>query len=270
MAETAERYERLAQFLTSEGYIVYANDHRGHGKTAKNIESLGYIGEDGFNWMVKNQHQLNSIIKDENPNLPIFLLGHSMGSFISRQYISDYGNTLNGVILSGSNGLLGVEVSLGILLSRLQIKMLGARTKSNLLNNMSFGSFNKAFKPCRTDFDWLSRDSKEVDKYIANPYCGTVFSTSFFYEFFSGLKNLQRKEVLDGIPKELPVYIMSGDKDPVGKYGKGVTHLESIFKAINIKDVTLKLYEGGRHEMLNEINRDEVMKDIVNWINLHL
>ncbi len=270
MAETAARYERLAQVLTDEGYVVYANDHRGHGKTAKSIENIGYIGEDGFNWMVKNQYQLNEIIRKSYPKLPIFLFGHSMGSFIAQQYISAYGSTLKGVILSGSNGRQGLEAGLGIFLARQQLKKHGARAKSDFLNKLSFGSFNKAFKPARTQFDWLSSDPDEVDKYIKDPYCGTVFTTSFFYDFISGLKNLHTQNILNGIPRELPVYIISGDKDPVGKFGKGPTNLKNLYETLGIKDLTLKLYKDGRHEMLNEVNRDQVMQDILLWLNAHI
>ena len=271
MAETAARYERFAEFLTKNGYVVFANDHRGHGKTAGSVEKLGYIAdEDGFNWMVKDMHELNCIIRDEYKNMPVFLFGHSMGSFLSQRYIQLYGKDLKGVILSGTNGKQGPIIDLGIFVASIEIKKHGRKEKSELLNNMSFGSYNKAFKPCRTDFDWLNRDEAEVDKYIKDPYCGTVFTTSFYYDLLRALKDMYRHKNINAIPKELPIYIMAGTMDPVGNKGKGVIKLYNMYKSLNIKDVKYKLYKDGRHEILNEINKDEVMTDIGTWLNNHM
>ncbi|MFZ5351989.1 MAG: alpha/beta hydrolase [Bacillota bacterium] len=267
MAETAARYERLADYLTSHGYIVYANDHRGHGRTAKSLDNVGYLGKDGFNWAVKDMHQLNGIIRKENTELPVILIGHSMGSFMSQQYITLYGESLDALILSGTNGAFGFDVSAGILLARLEIALKGDKHRSKLLDKMSFGKFNNPFKPARTQFDWLSRDCQEVDKYIDNPYCGSVFSAGYFYDLARALKKLHLPDAMSKIPKELPIYIFSGDMDPVGNYGKGPKRLYNMYKELNIKNVTLKLYKNGRHEMLNETNRDEVMKDILDWLN---
>ena len=163
MAETAKRYQRLASHLTDEGYIVYANDHRGHGKTAGFIENIGYLGDnDGFKWLVNDMYQLSLIIKKENPSVPLFLFGHSMGSFLCQRYIELYGNEINGVILSGTNGKQGPILNLGLLISRLEIILKGRKAKSKILNDMCFGGFNKNFNPARTEFDWLSRDTHEV------------------------------------------------------------------------------------------------------------
>jgi len=181
MAETAARYERFGQFLTDNGYVVYVHDHRGHGKTANTEENLGNIAEkDGFKWLVEDVHKLTGIIKKENPNLPVFLFGHSMGSFVTQKYIMLYGKELKGVILSGSNGKQGMALKLGLFVAKNEIRKNGRNTKSDKLNKMSCGSFNNAFKPNRTEFDWLSSDNGEVDKYIKDPYCGTVFPCGFF------------------------------------------------------------------------------------------
>lgn len=271
MAETAERYEKFASELTHHGYIVYANDHRGHGKTAGSIEELGYLAdEDGFNWLVKDQYELHKLIKRQHPDLPLFLFGHSMGSFIAQKYIMHYGNELKGLILSGSNGNQGIMLSLGSLLAKREIKKYGARKQSARLDKLSFGSFNKSFRPNRTKFDWLSRDEVQVDKYIDNPYCGTVFTAGFFYDFFRGLKEIEDKRNFVLVPKDLPIYIFSGDKDPVGKFGRGTRNLLERYKKIGVKDIEFKLYRGGRHEMLNEINRDQVFGDIIQWLDKHL
>lgn len=271
MAETAARYERFAQRLTESGYIVYINDHRGHGKTAKTLENVGYLAnEDGFKWLVEDVHQLSQIAKEENYGLPLFLLGHSMGSFVTQRYIQLYGNELKGAILSGSNGKQGVMIKMAMIVAKNEIKKNGRRAKSEKLNKMSFGNYNNNFKPIRTEFDWLSRDEKEVDKYIDDPFCGTVFTGGFFYDFLTGLKEIENNSNINNVPKDLPIYIFSGDKDPVGNQGKGIIKLYNTYKKFDIKNVNYKLYKDGRHEMLNETNREEVMKDVIYWLDSHL
>ncbi|KRQ88053.1 Phospholipase YtpA [Caloramator mitchellensis] len=266
MAETAARYDRFAEFFTNEGYVVYANDHVGHGKTAKSIENVGYTGKDGFNRMIYDMKQLNDIIKKEYPNVPVFLLGHSMGSFLAQSYITKYGNTINGVILSGTAGKQGILLDIGIFLAKLEMKRKGERWQSNLLNKLSFGNYNKSFRPNKTEFDWLSRDEKEVEKYINDPFCGTVFTASFYYDFFNGLKKIHQKNYMAKIPKDLPIYIFAGEQDPVGNKCRTIKWLIEKYKKLGIKDVSYKFYKDGRHEMLNEINRDEVMSDLLFWL----
>ena len=270
MAETAARYEGFARALTNEGFIVYANDHRGHGKTAGQIEKLGDLGADGFNSMVVNMQQLFQIIKVENTDLPIFLFGHSMGSFLVQRYICLYGSELKGAIISGSCGAQGITIDIARLIAKREISKIGRNGKSNKLNKLSFGSYNKSFKPNRTVFDWLSRDNSEVDKYIDDPFCGTVFTAGFFYDFLGGLKSIADQKEIENVPKDLPIYIFSGDKDPVGKNGKGVLKLVKAYKEHGMVNLTYKLYKDGRHEMLNEINKEEVISDVIKWINAHL
>ncbi len=270
MAETATRYEGFARTLTNQGFIVYANDHRGHGKTAGEVSKLGDLGEDGFNSMVGNMHQLNQKIKVENSNLPIFLFGHSMGSFLTQRYICLYGNELKGAIISGSCGKQGITVDIARIIAKSEIKKIGRTGKSNKLDKLSFGSYNNAFKPNRTAFDWLSSDNRQVDKYIEDPFCGTVFTAGFFYDFLGGLKSIADNKEIKNIPKNLPIYIFSGAKDPVGKNGKGVLKLVKTYSEHGIVDLTHKLYKDGRHEMLNETNKEEVIEDVIKWVNAHL
>ncbi len=269
MAETAARYERFAEFITNEGYVVYANDHRGHGKTAKCIENVGYIGRDGFYWMIEDMKQLNDIIKKEYANIPVYLMGHSMGSFLSQGYIQKYGDSIDGVILSGTAGKQGFLLEFGILIAKLEMKRKGERWQSNLLNKLSFGNYNKSFKPTKTNFDWLSSDEKEVEKYINDPFCGTVFTSSFFYDFLKGLKMIHQNCNMSKIPKDLPIYIFADELDPVGNKCKSIIWLIERYKKLGIKDIEYKFYKNGRHEMLNEINRDEVMRDILIWLESH-
>ena len=271
MAETAARYERFAEFMTKNGYIIYINDHRGHGKTAGSLEKVGYLAdEDGFDWMAKDLHQLSGVIKKEHPELPLFLYGHSMGSYVAQRYIMLFGNELKGALLSGSNGKQGLILTLGTVVAKQEIKKHGRKVKSDKLNQMSFGGFNKAFAPNRTDFDWLSRDNAEVDKYVNDPYCGFVCTTGFFSDLLLGLKTIEKKENVALVPKTLPIFIFSGALDPCGKNGKGVTKLFNTYKKQGISDVTLKLYPEARHELLNETNRDEVMKDFLTWVYSHI
>jgi alpha-beta hydrolase superfamily lysophospholipase len=267
MAETAARYERLALALTKNGYIVYANDHKGHGQTAPSLDDVGYIGKDGFQGMLLDMVELTQIIKSENKDYAIFLLGHSMGSFLTQGYIQKYGNRISGVILSGTNGDPGPSVIAGIFLAKLIAKLYGERHKSKALNTLVFGSYNNSFKPLRTPFDWLSRDELEVNKYIIDPYCGTMFTASFFRDFFLFLQEINKPQNLSQMPKQLPLYLISGDLDPVGHRSQGVLKLIKAYNKKQMKDLTYRFYEGGRHEMFNEINRDEVTKDLLTWLD---
>lgn len=267
MGEHSGRYEYFAQKLIENGYAVYINDHRGHGKTAKNKDDLGYIGDtDGFNWMIKDMYEVTLIAKKDYKDVPIFLLGHSMGSFLTQKYIALYGKELKGALLSGTNGKQGQKLKMGIALAKLEVSMKGPRNKGKSLNNLIFKGYNSKFQPERTLFDWLTSDKGEVDKYITDEYCGHAFTSSFFYYFFKGLDELSKPHILNNIPRELPIYIFSGSEDPVGEEGKGVTNLYNTYKKIGIQDVTCKIYQGGRHEMLNEVNKNEVISDIITWM----
>lgn len=267
MSEEAGRYKRFANYLTDNGYIVYINDHRGHGKSAENINRIGILAQkDGIHCIVKDLNKLTKIIKTENNGLPIFLFSHSMGSFAAQKYIIDYSEDIDGVILSGTNGLHGIEVDLGFLVAKVMSKIQGREKKAYLIDKLAFGGFNKKFKPNKSEFDWLSRDFKEVEKYIENEYCGVVFSNGYFYDLFKLFKEIRNTNNLKKINSKLPIYIFAGDKDPVGKFGKGVTKLYENYKKVGIENVEFKLYSGGRHEMLNEINKDEVINDTINWI----
>jgi alpha-beta hydrolase superfamily lysophospholipase len=271
MAEHAARYERFAGALTKAGYTVYANDHRGHGKTAVSLQEAGYFAdENGWGKVVEDMHTLTGIIKNEYPNKPFFLFGHSMGSFLSRHYSMLYASQLSGLILSGTGGDPGVMGKIGLFIAKMDAKMHGKKAKSEIMNKLSFGAFNGAFKPNRTDYDWLSRDNAEVDKYINDPWCGAIFTAGFFCDMLRGIGYINKKENIAKIPVNLPIYIFSGAKDPVGANAKGVTQVYKALKDAGIVDVSLKFYEDGRHESLNEINREEVFKDVIAWLDKHL
>lgn len=264
-AEHALRYERVARVLNEHGYIVYADDHRGHGKTAGKMDKAGICGPGGWNGMVSDTRQLTGIIKEKHPGLPIFLLGHSMGSFMAQQYIQNWGEELSGVILSGSTGISIVDPAVVAMAE--QATQGGAVDQPSELFVGLFTGMNQPFEPARTPFDWLSRDEDEVQKYVDDPWCGFLFSNGMAYEFLLGMTNLFDPASGARIPKDLPVYIISGEIDPVG-VNDGVMALANRYKdELGIQDVSYKLYPGARHEILNETNRDEVHADILAWLD---
>ncbi|MEO7132114.1 MAG: lysophospholipase [Dermatophilaceae bacterium] len=271
MAEHSDRYERFAEELTAAGYAVYANDHRGHGKTAVTPDAVGYFADQrGFETVVEDMHRVTEQARKEQPDLPLFLIGHSMGSFLSRSYAARFGRGLAGLILSGTAGDPGALGKVGLGLALLQGRLRGRRHPSGLLDTLTFGQYGSAFKPNRTKFDWLSRDEAEVDKYIADPKCGELFTAGFFADLLGGLASINNDATVSRVPKGLPIHLMSGSRDPVGDNGKGVTQVADQFRRLGVTDVTVKLWPDGRHEMLNEINRDEVSAELIAWLDAHL
>lgn len=267
MAEHAGRYEEFAKSMVKEGYALYANDHRGHGRTAKSMEERGvFADKGGWDIVVEDMYQLTKHIKEQWPGKPIILLGHSMGSLLTRHYISLYGGGIKAVILSGTSGQHGLILDVGRNLAKIECTLRGKRYKSVLLNKLSFGSFNIKFEPARTEFDWISRDEKAVDKYIQDPYCGGIFSCGFFYDLLTGLKTINNKKLIHSIPKDLPILFISGEKDPVGNNTKDVLHVIQTYKEAGIKNIDYHFYQDARHELLHELNKEEVIEDIKSWL----
>lgn len=267
MTETGSRYERFAEALTAAGYAVYANDHLGHGFSAHHESELGHLGKGDMMNMVEDMAQLSQYIKEQHPHVPLILFGHSMGSFLSQMYIALYGDKLQGVVLCGSNGPRGPELHAGVAISRLIAGARGWKHRSDFINNMAFGGFNRRFNPHKTSFDWLSRDEAEVQKYIDNPYCGYVCTVGFYNEFFKLLTQIHKPSVMAKIPKDLPILLIAGTMDPVGNFGKGVPLLADMYRDLGIKNVSLIMYPEARHELLNDINRDEVTADCIQWFD---
>ncbi len=264
-AEHALRYERLARFLNQHGYIVYADDHRGHWKTAGTLDKAGICGPDGWDGMVKDAKLLTDIIKEKHPELPVFLFGHSMGSFMAQQYIQNWGEGLAGAILSGSTGVSLVDASI-IPVAEQAAQGDAANQPSEIFLGL-FASVNEPFEPVKTPFDWLSRDEAEVQKYIEDPWCGFAFTNGMTYEFVKGMVNLFNPDNEARIPKDLPVYIISGEMDPVGA-NDGVMALVNRYQdELGLSNVSYHLYPGARHEILNETNRDEVHADLLAWLD---
>lgn len=267
MVEHSGRYDEFANYLNSRGYIVISSDHRGHGETGKD-KGLGYIGEEGFYGIVKDKKFLSDYIRDRFKGIPLFILGHSFGSFIAQEYLIQYSNDIDGIIFSGSAKNDGVDIILGNIAANIQSVLIDDSKPARLIDKMAFGGFNRSVKSPKTKFDWLSRDDEQVQKYINDRYCQFIPSINFYKNLFSGLRRLYKKYRLDGINKNINILVISGDRDPVGKMGKSVQRLYQQYKDLNIKGVTLKLYEGGRHEMLNETNKGEVYEYIYKWIEL--
>ena len=263
IAEHAERYDEFASFLAEKGIAVYTNDHMGHGKSINDSWPLSYFGEEnGWEKTISNMRKLREIIISKHGALPIYLFGHSMGSFLARTYIIDYPDDFTGVILSGTGQQPKALVKGGKLMAKLEIKKHGSAYQSPLLNNLAFGSYNKAYENPGTDYDWLSRDKLCVDKYIADPLCGFIPSAGLFYQMMRGIDYITDAKNLKKMNKNTPVYFMSGDADPVGDNGKGVKKAYGSFICAGMKDVSIRLYKEGRHEMLNELNKTDVFDDI--------
>jgi len=265
LAEHAARYAGVAAALGRAGYAVYADDHRGHGHTARTAGELGFFAKrDGWKKCVDDLWQLNRRIATDHRGLPIVLLGHSLGSFMTQYFICEHGEALAAAVLSGSNGKPPPIAPIGLLLARLERLRLGQRGRSPLMQALFFGEFNKPFAPARTPFDWLSRDTTEVDKYIADPLCGFESTVQLYIDMLQGLRETAKPARQAQIPKTLPIYIFNGSRDPVSN---NVDQLLDAYRAAGLMQVLHKVYSDGRHESLNEINRDVVIRDLIAWLD---
>lgn len=267
MAEHSARYARLAQALTAAGWAVQAADHRGHGKTAARHGQKGlFAKEDGWKLALGDLGDMLRRARKHWPNGPVVLLGHSMGSLMSQQLIADHPRLADACVLSGSQGKPPPIAALGRIIARIERLRLGPTGTSKLIDMMTFQDFNKKFAPNRTGFDWLSRDDAEVDAYVDDPDCGFMCSIQLWIDLLDALPALSSDESRARTRKDLPLYIFSGDKDPVGDMGRSVTSLAEDYRRAGLTDVTLKLYPDARHETLNETNREEVTADLVGWL----
>ena len=268
MEEYVERFDNLARVLNENGYLCIGNDHIGHGKTAACKADLGYFGSGMSKTVVDDLYKVTKYAKEKYGNdIPFYLFGHSMGSFMARRYIMTYGGQLDGVILSGTGFTPDGILSLGKFASKVVKLIKGSHHKSKLLQQMAFGAYNKKIQNSRTTHDWLTKDDAVVDKYLNDPLCAFSFTVNGYETLFDVLSFIQNKENVDKIPKELPIYIISGDADPVGDYGKGVQVVYNQIVDAGVQNVTMKLYEGDRHELTNEFDREQVFEDIIKWIS---
>jgi alpha-beta hydrolase superfamily lysophospholipase len=264
LAEHSARYARLAAALNAAGYAVYANDHRGHGPKAAPADLGHFADEGGWDKVVGDLWTFNRLIAAKQPGIPIVFLGHSLGSFLGRGFLSQHSDALAGAALSGSNGRPPAIATLGRIIAREERLRLGRRGKSDPILKMWFGEFNKPFKPARTAFDWLSRDEKEVDAFVADPLCGFPFTTQLAIDVLDALPRVTSRQSLAPIRKDLPIYVFSGERDPVGANIQG---LIGDLKAAGFSKLTTRIYPGARHETLNETHRDEVTRDLIAWLD---
>lgn len=265
MAEHGGRYARLGQALVAAGLELYVHDQRGHGRTAQHGILGLYAEHDGWSKVIGDLASLNHHIRQQHPQAPIFLLGHSMGSYIGQAYLMQHSCSLQGAILSGSNYQPVSLYRSGALVARLERWRQGANGRSALIEFLSFGSFNKAFKPNRTAFDWLSRDPDEVDKYVNDPLCGFRCTNQLWLDLLGGLQNITPVKHLAQIDPDLPLLVVGGARDPVSD-GRRLDDLARALREAGIKDVQLKIYPDARHELLNETNRDEVTAHLLDWL----
>jgi len=264
MAEHTARYDDFASFLVSKGFAVYMNEYAGHGRHAK---ILGYFAENnGMDYVIADIKSLEETARQENPGLPVFIMGHSMGSFIVRKYITIYGAGLAGCILSGTAGK-NKAVGGGLLVASLQKKIKGPTSTGKMLTAMSFGSYTKKIENPVNAHAWLSRDDEICRAYKDDKYCGFKFTASGFYDLLTLLKEINAKGWEEKVPKTLPVYLFAGAEDPVGDYGNGVIEVYERLKKTGLEDLNCKLYPGGRHEMLNELNKQEVYGEVIEWLD---
>ena len=271
MVEYIGRYDEFAQFLCDKGYYVVGNDHLGHGKSVQAKSEYGFFNEKYGNVCVLGDiHTLRQRTAKKYPDVPYFMLGHSMGSSLLRQYIEMYGNGLAGVVLMGTvEDHSKAALLFGKRLCRIMAAFRGWHYRSKLVDDLAIGGYNKKFKPARTQADWITSDYERLEKYATDPLCTFRFTVNAYYNMFLGMINMQRKESVYMIPKGLPVLFVSGAEDPVGGFGKGVRKIYEKYRAAGIQDVALRLYTGDRHEILNETDRQQVYEDLFGWFEDH-
>lgn len=267
MKEFIDRYEDFARYICERGGIVCGNDHLGHGRTKNQANVFGYFAEgDGVQIVVDDIHQLTTHMQQQYPDLPIILLGHSMGSMLAREYATQYGKQLTAAIFMGTAGE-NKQAGLAQGIARLGMCFGGSKKPAKLLTSLAFGSYNKQIHQPRTENDWLTRDTDIVDAYNKHPWNTFLFTNNGFYHMMRLLRGITGQDWADRLPKQLPYLVVSGDMDPVGEYGKGVRQVHGWMQHAGIQQADLKLFAGGRHEILNETNREEVYTCIADWIN---
>ena len=269
MVEHIERYDAFASYCAGKGILVVGNDHLGHGKSVTDENQLGYFAEKNGNaCVIEDIHTLRKMTQKEYPDLPYFILGHSMGSFLVRQYIILHGEGLAGAVIMGTGAFAPAVPKAGMAVCKIIAAQKGWYYRSEFVDNMGMGAYNKKFGE-KDGKDWLSRNPENVKNNLADPLCNFRFTLNAYYNMFRGLAFISTVSNLQGMPKTLPVFFVAGDDDPVGDYGAGVKKVDAQFRQTGMKDVKLKLYPGDRHEILAEDDRMAVYEDITGWMDLH-
>ncbi len=267
MVEYIERYGAFADYLNEKGIAVIGHDHLGHGHTAKLENDLGYFSDkNGDRAVILDMYRITQYAKRRFPSVPFYLMGHSMGSFFTRNYIMKYGAELDGVVLMGTGYHCLVEARFGECLTSSLIRIFGSRYRSHFIDQIVLGVYNRKFAPNRTNSDWISSDEATVDQYIADPFCTFKFTVGAYRDFFRILVRVSSEKNIKRIPKDLPIYIVSGEEDPVGNFGKGVKKVYCQFQKLGFQNVTMRLFPNARHEILNEKQRKIVFEDLGRWL----
>lgn len=270
MCEYIARYDEFAAELVKNGFVVCGNDHLGHGETCGENGTYGFFAEnDGAKHLIEDVRQLNEIAHKKYPGVKLFLLGHSMGSFIARKYATDYPKTIDGLIISGTSGAIP-GAGFGVMLAKLLEKSKGKKYRSKFLNDLIFGAYNRKIKNPITQYDWVTDNKKELERYAADKKCTFIFTLSGFVDMISINRYVNHRLWAGRVRTDLPIYIFSGTNDPVGSYSKGVMQVYNRLKNAGVKDLELTLYKGGRHEMLTSNIRHEVFADVIEWLNARL
>lgn len=266
MCEYIDRYSEFAEYLTERGIVVLGHDHLGHGDSVTDKQKYGFFAEkDGARIVIDDMRTVTLYGKTRFPGIPNFILGHSMGSFMVRRYLTIYGRDVNGAVIMGTGMVPGIVAGLGKAVAGALKGFCGGLYRSKLVTNMAIGGYNKLFEPCRTSSDWLSRNTENVDKYEADDRCGFMFTVSAYKDFFTVMGLIAKESVYTKTPRELPVLITSGAVDPVGGTA-AVEALEKQYKGIGMTNVTTRIYPEDRHEILNEVDREQVYADIWFWL----
>lgn len=271
VAEYIQRYDGFAQYLAEKGFIVTGHDHLGHGRSVDTGDcSVYFCDENGWETVVNDVRSLQQLTKAKYPHLPYFLLGHSMGSFVTRTFLIRYAGTVDGAIVMGSGWQPALKLAGGRTVAKLAAKRYGRRAASRFINDLAFGGYNKAFSPNKTDFDWIAADPDTVKAYAMDPLCGQCVTIGLFQDMLGGIHFNQQMENLRKMDVNTPILFISGQDDPVGDMGKGVVLSRDAFTAAGVKDTSLLLYPGLRHEILNEASREQVYGDILHWLEKYV
>lgn len=266
MAEYIDRYDNFAKYMTEHGFNVIGHDHLGHGYSVSDERDYGFFAEEnGDKIIIEDMHSVTQYAREKWEDLPNFILGHSMGSFCLRQYLTKYSNDVFGAIIMGTGWIPSAAALLGKAIATNTCKSKGSHTVNPLLIKLTLEPYNKPFAPARTNCDWLSRNEKQVDLYVNDKLCGFDFTAGAYKDFFTILEKIAKNRQLIGMRKSLPILITSGSVDPVGGK-KACEKLNAQYKRCGIDDVTLKLWENDRHEILNELDKSDVYRYIYNWL----
>lgn len=270
MVEYIERYQPLAEYLTEKGILVVGHDHVGHGQSVSGPDEWGHFSvKNGGRTLVEDLHTLTLKLRRQVPGIPLFLMGHSMGSFVARRYMMTYGRDIDGAIVMGTGNQPTYQLLAGQMLTALLTRLYGEGYRSPLMARLLFSRSNRRIPQPRTENDWLTKDTGIVDRYRCDPACSFRFTLNGYANLFALIRYVKKPAHIAAIPRDLPVILLSGEDDPVGDYGRAVQQVYESLKKRGLTDLTIKLYPEDRHELINETDRETVFKDIGNWLEQH-